>query len=143
MTQSDVRVDSSVQLNSSRSDVPVLPRSGGRFSDRVVEPDPPRGNRARGFFSVSAAVAQRAGPVGGLVSAGLSLLGQGGEGQAARGDEQMERMWAMQQESRAHNLEYLALQDAMQSENRRFSVLSNLMKARHDTAKSAISNIRV
>ncbi len=33
--------------------------------------------------------------------------------------------------------------EAMQSENRRFTTMSNLLKARHDTAKSAISNIRV
>jgi hypothetical protein len=52
-------------------------------------------------------------------------------------------MWEMQRESQAFNLEYLALQESMQSENRRFTTMSNLMKARHDTSKAAIGNIRV
>jgi hypothetical protein len=30
----------------------------------------------------------------------------------------------------------------MQDENRRYSTLSNVMKARHETAKNAIGNIR-
>lgn len=40
------------------------------------------------------------------------------------------------------NLSYLNLQQDMQAENRQFILLSNIMKIKHDTAKSAIQNIR-
>jgi hypothetical protein len=40
------------------------------------------------------------------------------------------------------SLQYLHLQEQISAENRRFSALSNVMKARHDTAKSAINNIK-
>lgn len=49
---------------------------------------------------------------------------------------------AMQRESQAFNLNLLALQEEIQQENRRFSTVSNVLRARHDTAKAAISNIR-
>jgi hypothetical protein len=40
------------------------------------------------------------------------------------------------------NMQYLQLQNEMQQENRKFSVLSNIMKTKHDTAKNAINNVR-
>ncbi len=36
----------------------------------------------------------------------------------------------------------IALQQQMQDENRRYTTLSNVLKARHETAKNAIGNIR-
>lgn len=39
-------------------------------------------------------------------------------------------------------MRYLELQQRISSENRRYTALSNVMKARHDTAKAAINNIR-
>lgn len=60
----------------------------------------------------------------------------------ARG-EQMDKMWKMQEENQMFNLQYLQLQQELQADNRQFSTLSNLMKARHDTAKSAINNMHV
>lgn len=44
--------------------------------------------------------------------------------------------------SQSYNLEYLALQQNMQNENKQFTTLSNVMKTKHDTAKNAISNVR-
>lgn len=61
----------------------------------------------------------------------------GASGQPGQSD--MERVM---QESQAFNLYYLEIQEQMSRENRRFSALSNVMKARHETAKSAIGNIR-
>ena len=46
---------------------------------------------------------------------------------------------AMQQ---SFNLQYLQLQQKMQGENRQFTLMSNIMKVKHDTAKSAINNVR-
>jgi hypothetical protein len=40
------------------------------------------------------------------------------------------------------NMQYLQLQQKMQDESRRFTLLSNIMKTRHDTAKNSISNVR-
>lgn len=44
--------------------------------------------------------------------------------------------------NRSFNMQYLGLQQEMQAENRKFTLLSNIMKTRHDTAKNAISNVR-
>jgi len=96
---------------------------------------------ASGALSAASAVSSFT-PVGGLVrgvASGLQSLiaGESGSG------EQLEQMWAMQRESQMFNLQYLELQTEMQADNRRFSTMSNLMKVRHDTAKSAINNMSV
>lgn len=39
------------------------------------------------------------------------------------------------------NLYYLQIQQAVDAQNRQFTMLSNVLKAEHDTAKSAIDNI--
>jgi hypothetical protein len=48
----------------------------------------------------------------------------------------------MQEMSQSFNLQYLSLQQNMQDENRRFTLVSNIMKTKHDTAKNAINNVR-
>jgi hypothetical protein len=40
------------------------------------------------------------------------------------------------------DLKLLALQDRIQRSNRQVVLISNVMRGRHDTAKSAISNLR-
>jgi hypothetical protein len=40
------------------------------------------------------------------------------------------------------NLQYLMLQNKVAHENRQFSMVSNIMKNKHDTAKNSIKNIR-
>jgi hypothetical protein len=49
---------------------------------------------------------------------------------------------AMQRESQVFNLQLLELQEDVQQENRRFTTVSNVLRAKHDTAKAALSNIR-
>ena len=51
-------------------------------------------------------------------------------------------MDALMQQGQASNLQLLALQQQVQQENQRFSTVSNVMRAKHDTAKAAVSNIR-
>lgn len=51
-------------------------------------------------------------------------------------------MQAMQRESQVFNMQLLGLQEDVQQENRRFSTVSNVLRAKHDTAKAAVSNIR-
>jgi hypothetical protein len=48
----------------------------------------------------------------------------------------------MQEMQQSFNMQYLQLQNQMQHENRSFTMLSNLMKTKHDTVKNSISNIR-
>jgi hypothetical protein len=40
------------------------------------------------------------------------------------------------------NLYFLELQERMSAESRNYSAISNVLKARHDTVKNAIGNIR-
>ena len=119
-------------------------RSGPSFSDVL--------KGGLGIILTGATAA--AGPVGGALltsavrgnaagtasSAGsyTSALGNSG---TSDGD-MMQQMRDLQAQSRDMNLEMLGLQEQVQQENRRFSTASNVLKARHDTAKAAIGNIR-
>jgi hypothetical protein len=46
------------------------------------------------------------------------------------------------QDGQSSNLQLLALQQQIQAESQQFSTVSNVMRARYDTAKAAVSNIR-
>jgi len=48
----------------------------------------------------------------------------------------------MQEMQMSFNLQYLLLQNKISHENRQFSMVSNIMKNKHDTAKNSINNIR-
>lgn len=74
---------------------------------------------------------------------GLSTPGTGGG--APTGNSQQDLLnqtKGMQEMMASFNLQYLQLQEKMQAENRSFSTVSNVMKTKHDTAKSSISNVR-
>jgi hypothetical protein len=76
---------------------------------------------------------------------GLQGLQNGAPGGLAGGNlkgDQLDKMWQMQEQNQVYNMQYLDLQQHMQRDNRHFKTLSNLMKVRHDTAKSAIDNMR-
>lgn len=55
---------------------------------------------------------------------------------------EVDRAYQMQRESQAFNLQLLELQEQIQQENRQFTTVTNVMRAKHDTAKAALSNIR-
>lgn len=48
----------------------------------------------------------------------------------------------MQEMAISFNLQYLTLQNKISQENRQYSMVSNIMKNKHDTAKNAINIIR-
>ena len=88
---------------------------------------------------------------GGAASAGGSTPVVGGpntlaQGAASGGSSSTDNLMAatrqMQEMNQSFNLQYLNLQQNMQQENRQFTMMSNIMKTKHDTAKSAINNIR-
>jgi septal ring factor EnvC (AmiA/AmiB activator) len=54
----------------------------------------------------------------------------------------MQATQQMQETQMSFNLQYLGLQNNMQNENRQFTMVSNIMKTKHDTEKNVISNIR-
>jgi hypothetical protein len=68
--------------------------------------------------------------------------GGGGGGAAAGLSPELAQMHAMQRQSQAFNMQLLHLQQDVQDENRRFSTLTNVLRAKHDTAKAAVGNIR-
>jgi hypothetical protein len=86
--------------------------------------------------SMTGTSAALAGATGGAAASG-SLAAA-----AAGGQPDMTTMEAMMQSGQASNLQLLALQEQVQQENQRFSTISNVMRAKHDTAKAAVSNIR-
>lgn len=68
-------------------------------------------------------------------SAATGAAASGGEG------ELLDATRTLQQQSQSFNLQYLQLQEGLQRENREFTALSNVMKVKHDSARSAIQNI--
>ena len=79
---------------------------------------------------------------------GVSAASAEGGGAAATGaggtpseGDILEATRALQAEGRTANLQYLQLQENMQRESREFTALSNVMRVKHDSAKSAIGNI--
>ncbi len=90
---------------------------------------------------LSAAV--RSAARGTTTTSALSAAGGGGAGGAPPSGEGdlLEATRTLQQEARTYNLQYLQLQENMQRESREFTALSNVMKVKHDSAKSAIGNI--
>ncbi len=64
-------------------------------------------------------------------------------GKTSDSQKQMENATRQMQEMQmSFNLQYLQLQSQMQSENRSYTAVSNIMKTKHDTVKNSISNVR-
>jgi hypothetical protein len=59
----------------------------------------------------------------------------------ATGDAYLDKVHVMQKESQLFNAQLLQLQEEVQAENRRFTTLSNVCRARHDAANACVKNI--
>lgn len=92
----------------------------------------------------------------GAARAGLGRLGGGatggstmgltsttGSSTTSSGNSEIDAMRQLQQEGNQSSLQYLRLQQEMQQSNRRFSLASSVLKAKHDTARSVLNNLRV
>ena len=84
-------------------------------------------------------------PLSGSVGGGASLSAEGpapigGGGTGAAGSEG--GIESSLQQSQEMNLYYLQIQEQVNAQNRSFSTISNVLKAEHDTVKTAIGNIR-
>jgi len=76
---------------------------------------------------------------GGAASSGPSAGGAGDPLGAPTGSASLDDALA---KSQAMNIQMLELQEQMAAENRQYTTISNVLKARHDTVKNAIGNIR-
>ena len=72
---------------------------------------------------------------------GVGRIRARGEGGGAQ-SELLTATREMQEMNMSFNLQYLQLQSQMQNENRQYSMVSNIMKTKHDTVKNSISNVR-
>lgn len=70
---------------------------------------------------------------------GLSSSTGSAPGGSGVGDPNMDQVMSQDADQ---NLYYLKLQEQMSAESRSYSAISNVLKARHDTMKNAIGNIR-
>ncbi|HLK91524.1 MAG TPA: hypothetical protein VKZ18_16650 [Polyangia bacterium] len=80
----------------------------------------------------------------GTTSAIAGPRGGGAEGAAGSAGTPAEpaSVQTMLQDGQASNMQMLALQQQIQEESQRFTTVSNVMRAKYDTAKAAVSNIR-
>jgi hypothetical protein len=84
-------------------------------------------------YGPSAAFDRAEGPTGTATSA------LGGSGSVGAGDPSIQQVMSQDADQ---NLYYLKLQEQISAESRGYSAVSNVLKARHDTMKNAIGNIR-
>jgi len=99
-------------------------RPGGASSTSFAASNP---------YGPSAALNRAEGPTGTATSA-LNGVSSGGTG-----DSSIENVMSQDADQ---NLYYLKLQEQISAESRGYSAVSNVLKARHDTMKNAIGNIR-
>ncbi len=79
---------------------------------------------------------------GGVGVGGAANSAEGSAGTAGAGGSSGANVEDVLAQSADQNMYYLQLQEQMQAENRAYTTVSNVLKARHDTVKNAISNIR-
>jgi hypothetical protein len=132
-----------VQHQKIRSQLPADQRADlDRLTDRVrasLFGSPQRGN----LFDTAKARIRAAAP--GLSEAEARILTAYVLDGIAAGDRPAQSLAASRQTQEmqmSFNLQYLRLQSQMQSENRSFTAVSNVMKTKHDTVKNSINNIR-
>ncbi len=97
--------------------------------------------RGAAHGGATAATAMMSGAAGAGVGAPFAPEGPGAHasGASAGGEGGIE---SSLQQSQEMNLYYLQIQEQVNAQNRSFSTLSNVLKAEHDTVKTAIGNIR-
>ncbi len=92
--------------------------------------------------SVGVGGAGGVGGVGGVGGGTTAAEGPTGTATDPSGGGSAPNMDQVLAQSADQNLYYLQLQERISAENRAYTAVSNVLKARHDTVKNAISNIR-
>ena len=83
-----------------------------------------------------------AGPLSGSLGGAPTSTGQIAAQSGSAEQSTMNEVRDMQAQSQSFNLQFLTLQEEVQQENRKFTTVSNVPKAKYETAKGAIGNIR-
>jgi len=91
-----------------------------------------------GQFATASALSSAVGPTGTAASGATGGV-PGVSGATSGGDPSIQQVMSQDADQ---NLYYLKLQEQMSAESRSYSAISNVLKARHDTMKNAIGNIR-
>ena len=99
-------------------------------------PEGPTSGAGRGGIPGANLAANVGGGLAGSLTGGTGATGVPG---AAPGEGGIE---SSLQQSQEMNLYYLQVQEQVNAQNRSFTTLSNVLKAEHDTVKTAIGNIR-
>ena len=128
--QQVMNASSAAIVNGAEAAVTHLP--GGGILAAAMRPG---GSVGSGSYALS--LNRPEGPTG-TASSGLSSSG-GVPGMTTGGDPAIEQVMSQDADQ---NLYYLKLQEQMSAESRSYSAISNVLKARHDTMKNAIGNIR-
>lgn len=117
----------------------VLP--GGPLMSVAIRGGGSAGIGPMGVRSGATGAASAEGPGGAAAGAAGAGVGAGGAGSLAGAGTEggLEGSLAQAQEM---NLYYLQIQETVNAQNRSFTALSNVLKAEHDTVKTAIGNIR-
>lgn len=143
--QQVMSVSSAAIVSGAEAAVTHLP--GGGILAAAMRPGVPvtgYGGGYGGYGGVSSA--NRAeGPTGTAVSglSGAAVGGvNGGVGTGGVGTGGAPSIEQVMSQDADQNLYYLKLQEQMSAESRGYSAISNVLKARHDTMKNAIGNIR-
>ena len=76
------------------------------------------------------------------IAGSSTVTGAAGLAAPSPGGENASTVQGMVQDGQTSNLQLLALQQQIQDESQQFTTVSNVMRAKYDTAKSALSNIR-
>ena len=126
----------------------VLAKSMIAGAERVMRALPGAPTMAvalRGGGGVQVGVAPMSSPLGATLanpSVSPAPEGPGAGGTALGGATDGAGIEQSLAQSQEMNLYYLQIQEQVNAENRSFSTLSNVLKAEHDTVKTAIGNIR-
>ena len=83
-----------------------------------------------------------AGPEGPVAGASTSMSPASATGVPGAAPNEGSSIESSLQQSQDMNLYFLEIQERVNAQNRSFTTLSNLLKAEHDTVKTAIGNIR-
>ena len=98
-----------------------------------------------GPIGVASGVGGTGGSPAGAIGAAAAGLGAGpmaAMSTSGQPGSDMANVQAMMQDGQSSNMQLLAVQQQIQDESQRFSTVSNVMRAKFDTAKAAVSNIR-
>lgn len=90
---------------------------------------------------LSTNLAQPASSFSGSASGTGAVAGAGAGGSDAF-NEMMSATRQMSEFQASFNLQYLQLQEKIQTDTRQFNLISNIMKTKHDAAKNALNNVR-